>query len=545
MDRGRRIWATVVVGLMGSVLYASPTSPANASELDPWIDTWNRAEVLSEYNAEFDRTEPAMGFNGDIAGCSYGTTAQEFRDSVFSRVNWYRRMAGVDTVTESATFTHRNQQGAMMMAAEGSLSHSPGAGWACHTADGALAAGKSNLALGLSGIDAIDAYMQDFGAGNTKVGHRRTMLYPQVQEMGTGDVPFGSGHWAANTLYVFDSNLWSARPDVREDRDFVSWPPSGYVPPETVWGRWSFSLARADFSTAAVTVTGPNGPVQVEILERIQSAGLIAPEASIVWAVAGDTNSAPLPEPTNGDECYDITVSGVTVLGQPTDPFSYTSCVLDPDWVPGDSGGTTDSGSVETVCPDLEFEAWATPCWQGATLQGQPFADVHSGWQQLPVAWLVANDITTGTSAATFSPSQLVTRAQAATFVWRLAGSPVPPSNAPHFSDVDPDAYYHDAVRWMAGHGITVGIGTGTFGPDRTATRAELVTFLWRLVDEPDDGDASHFGDLTAGWQHGPVGWAADVGVTTGTSATTFDPNAPVTRGQTAAMLSRLANALG
>ena len=291
MDRGRRIWATAVVGLVGSLLFAAPSSPVGAAENDPWINTWDRAEVLGEYNAEFDRVEPAMGFTGDVGSCAYGTTDEAFRASVFARVNWYRRMAGLDTVTESATFSARNQQGALMMAAEGSLSHSPGGGWACHTADGALAASKSNLALGLSGLDAIDAYMQDFGAGNTKVGHRRTILYPQVQEMGTGDVPFGPGHWASNTLYVFDANLWDARPDVREDRDFVSWPPSGYVPPETTWGRWSFSLARADFSSASVTVTGPDGPVQVDILERIQSGGLIAPEASIVWAV-GETQSA-------------------------------------------------------------------------------------------------------------------------------------------------------------------------------------------------------------------------------------------------------------
>ena len=459
MDHGRRIWATAVAALVGSVLYAAPSSPLGASELDPWIDTWDRAEVLGEYQAEFDRAEPAMGFTGDVGSCSAGTTSESFRDSVFSRVNWYRRMAGLDTVTESATFSAHNQESAVMMSAEGALSHGPGAGWACYTADGAAAAGKSNLALGLSGLDAIDAYMQDFGANNTKVGHRRTMLYPQVQEMGTGDVPFGGGHWASNTLYVFDSHLWDPRPDVREERDFVSWPPSGYVPPETVWGRWSFSLARADFSSASVSITGPDGPVQVEILERIQSGGLIAPEASIVWAVDGDTNSAQLPEPTNGDECYDVTIAGVTLQGSPQSPFSYTTCVLDLDWVPTDGGGDEGGGgssSIEPACPGLEFTAWTTPCWDGAASNGQPFVDVHSGWQQLPVAWLVANDITTGTGPSTFSPSDLVTRAQAATFIWRLAGSPAPPAGAPSFTDVTPDAYYHDAVRWMAGHGITV-----------------------------------------------------------------------------------------
>lgn len=534
---------TVVVGLVGSLLSALPSAPAGAAGADPWIDTWDRGAVLAAYNAEFDRVEPAMGFTGDVATCSAGTTSPAFRASVLQRVNWYRRMAGLDTVTESAAFSVDNQAAAIMMAAEGALSHSPSGAWACHTANGATASGKSNLALGLAGLDAIDAYMQDFGAGNTKVGHRRTMLYPQVQEMGTGDVPFGPGHWASNTLYVFDSHLWDTRPTVREARDFVAWPPSGYVPAETVWGRWSFSLARADFSAASISIVGPDGPVAVNVLERIQSGGLIAPEASIVWAVDGDTNSAQHATPTNGDECYDVTISGVTVQGVAEAPYSYSTCVLDPAWVPSGSANTN-SGSVGTVCPGLAFSAWTTPCWDGATLQSQPFSDVHNSWQQLPVAWLVTNGITTGTTAWTFSPSDPVTRGQAATFIWRLAGSPAPPADAPSFSDVPATAYYRDAVRWMAAHGITTGTGPDRFGPDRIATRAELVTFLWRLVDEPGGGDASQFLDLTADWHVGPVGWAATAGVTTGTSDTTFDPNAPVTRGQTAAMLSRLAESL-
>ncbi|MEO0493682.1 MAG: S-layer homology domain-containing protein [Actinomycetota bacterium] len=540
MDRGRKIWSLIAASLLASVVVAVPASPAGAQD-DPWIDTWDRDAVLAAWETEFGRTEPAMGFTGDVGSCVAGTTSQAFRDSVLQRVNWYRRMAGLDTVVENAEFSSANQQAATMMAAAGELSHAPGGGWACHTSAGATAAGKSNLALGLAGVDAIDAYMQDFGASNTKVGHRRTILYPQVQEMGTGDVPFGPGNWSSNTLHVFDANLWNQRPDVREDRDFVAWPPSGYVPAETVWGRWSFSLARADFSTATVTVSNNAGPVQVEILERIQSGGLIAPEASIVWAVGGDTDSGPMPTPTTGDDCYNVTISGVTMSGAPMDPFVYSSCILDP--LAGSSGSPA-SGITGPICPELEFSAWTTPCWNGATLQALPFVDVNAGWQQLPVSWLVANEITTGTTPSTFSPNGYVTRAQAATFVWRMAGAPAPSPNAPTFADVRDDAYYRDAVRWMAENGITTGTSDSTFSPGGVATRAELVTFLWRLVDRPDVGDAARFQDLTASWQAGPVGWAAEVGVTTGTSSTTFDPNSPVTRGQTAAMLKRLADAL-
>lgn len=546
MQRGRKIATLMVATAVAMSIIVVPGGSANAAGTDPWVDTWDREAVLASYTAEFDRAEPDMGFTGDLDACVAGSTSQAHRDSVLQRINWYRRMAGLDTVRESATYTAANQDAVLIMAAEGNLSHYPASDWDCFNHAGSDAAAKSNLALGVGGVNAIDAYMMDPGANNTAAGHRRTMLYPQLQEVGIGDVPHTADNPAANAVHVFDAHLWDDRPAVREARDFVAWPPSGYVPAETVWGRWTFSLSGADFSAATVTVNGPDGPVAVEILERIQSqgGGRIAPEASIVWAVNGDPDSTPFVEPTDGDECYGITIAGVTLDGTPQTPFTYTSCVLDTDWTP--TGPVFDGGqaSGETVCPGRSFSAWDTPCWESAT-GGLPFHDVHTSWQLTPVGWLVANGITNGTTPVTFDPNGLVTRAQAATFIWRFAGSPTPPAGAPSFADVTADVYYHDAVRWMAANGITTGVTPGYFGPNRVATRAELVAFLWRLVDQPATGDASAFGDLTAGWQHGPVGWAAATGITTGTSATTFAPNDGVTRGQTAALLSRLADSLG
>ena len=159
--------------------------------------------------------------------------------------------------------------------------------------------------------------------------------------------------------------------------------------------------------------------------------------------------------------------------------------------------------------------------------------------------WLVANEITTGVGPGRFDPNAHLTRAQAATFVWRLAGSPAPPRGAPEFTDVASDEWYHDAVRWMASNGITTGTGQGRFAPDATATRAEFVTFLWRLVDRPAVDRPLPFADLRADWQRPAMRWASTTGITTGTSTTTFDPDGAVTRGQTAALLARLADAIG
>lgn len=544
--RTGRLRGALTIGLLLSPLLAvASVSPAAAADDGPWIDTSDRAEVLAAYLAEFDRTEPDSGYTGDVASCTPGTTSQAYRDSVVQRVNWYRRMAGLDVVSERAAYSSATQQTSTMMSAEGSLSHGPGDSWSCHTSTGATAAGKSNLALGVNGLDAIDAYIRDPGGNNHAVGHRRTILYPQLLEVGSGDVEASGGHHAANTLHVFDDNLWGTRPDVREDRGFVAWPPSGYVPPDTVWGRWSFSLSGGDFSAATVSVRDSLGVIAVHVLERIQPqdpSSRIAPEPSIVWAIGGDTNSTLLPAPDDGDECYTVTVGGVRVGGATQPDFVYRTCVIDPDFDPS-SQPPADSPSTTEDCSSIEFDVWTVPCWSsGGTLGG--FTDITASWQREPIAWLVGNGITNGVSPTRFDPASSLSRAQAATLIWRMVGSPAPPADAPSFVDVPAGSYYEDAVRWMARHGITTGTGGNRFSPDAAATRAEFVTFLWRLVDQPTVNAEMPFVDLTAPWQHPSVRWAAASDITTGTGATTFTPNATVTRGQSAALLARFATAL-
>lgn len=547
MGNGRVRGAMLAGAILAPLLAFTPTAPAAAVE-GPWIDTSDRAEVLEAYKAEFERDEPASGYTGNVDTCTAGTTSQAYRNSIVQRVNWYRRMAGLGSVSERAAYSSAAQQTSTMMSAQGSLSHTPGAGWACHTDTGAATAGVSNLALGVNGLDAIDAYVRDPGSNNHAVGHRRTILYPQLREVGSGDVETADGHWAANTLHVFDDNLWGPRPAVREPREFVAWPPAGYVPAETTWGRWSFSLYGGDFSSATVKVTDSLGTVQVNVLDRIQPAdpsSRIAPEPSIVWALGGDTNSTQLPEPENGDECYTVTINGVKVGGSAQPAYVYETCILDLDYDPSAAPAPPAAPpGNDGSCDSISFGVWTVPCWsdEGNTLGA--FADVSAAWQREPVAWLVGNGITTGVSSRSFAPDSALSRAQAATLIWRLVGSPAPPTDAPRFADVPAGSYYEDAVRWMARFGVTTGTSATTFSPGAPATRAEFITFLWRLVDEPGVNAPMPFGDLTAAWQTGSVRWAAHAGITTGTSRTTFSPDHTVTRGQAAALLARFADAV-
>ena len=156
---------------------------------------------------------------------------------------------------------------------------------------------------------------------------------------------------------------------------------------------------------------------------------------------------------------------------------------------------------------------------------------------------MTANNITRGVAPDRFDPNGLVSRAQTVTFLWRLAGSPAPSANAPTFSDVSPGHYFYDAVRWAAENNITKGYGSGEFGPHRPTTRAQFVTFLWRLADEPQS-DGHNFDDVTASWQQSAVGWAASSGITNGISPTEFGPDMAATRGQAATFIRRFVNGL-
>lgn len=155
------------------------------------------------------------------------------------------------------------------------------------------------------------------------------------------------------------------------------------------------------------------------------------------------------------------------------------------------------------------------------------------------VTWAVEKGITAGTSATTFSPNDSCTRAQIVTFLWRAAGSPNASTNSP-FTDVPVDSYYYDAVMWAVEQGITSGTSATTFSPDATCTRAQAVTFLYRYEKSPTVSETNNFVDVdTDAYYADAVQWAVGKNVTAGTSATTFSPNATCTRAQIVTFLYR------
>lgn len=155
------------------------------------------------------------------------------------------------------------------------------------------------------------------------------------------------------------------------------------------------------------------------------------------------------------------------------------------------------------------------------------------------VKWAVDHDITSGTGRFTFSPNAACTRAQTVTFLWRAAGSPRPVSAVNPFTDVHYGDYFYQAVLWAVENGITVGTSATTFSPDATVTRAQVVTLLWRANGQPAARN-SGFTDVSADAYYAKaVAWAVENGITTGTGFGIFSPDAACTRAQIVTFLYR------
>ena len=170
-----------------------------------------------------------------------------------------------------------------------------------------------------------------------------------------------------------------------------------------------------------------------------------------------------------------------------------------------------------------------------------PFTDVaDDAYYADSVAWAVANNVTSGVSATSFAPNASCTRGQMVTFLWRANGSPEPKSMTTSFTDVKSGAYYEKAVAWAVENNVTTGTSATTFSPDATVTRGQSVTFLWRANTSPAAASASAFTDIAASaYYASAVNWAVENNVTNGTSTTTFAPNADCTRAQIVTFLYR------
>ena len=159
-----------------------------------------------------------------------------------------------------------------------------------------------------------------------------------------------------------------------------------------------------------------------------------------------------------------------------------------------------------------------------------------------PVLWAVGHtpQITNGVDPTHFSPDATCTRGQVVTFLWRAKGCPEPTKTDNPFADVKEGAFYYKAVLWAVENGVTNGVDPTHFGPNQGCTRGQVVTFLWRAEGQPKPGsDANPFADVKGGFYYNAVLWAVEKNITKGTDATHFSPDKTCTRGQIVTFLYR------
>lgn len=207
----------------------------------------------------------------------------------------------------------------------------------------------------------------------------------------------------------------------------------------------------------------------------------------------------------------------------------------------GDELKLTDKGNGKYTftMPGSKVEVKATFMEDNSVLNF--FYDVPNGaYFYEAVKWAVKNGITTGVGNDLFAPEQPCTRAQIVTFLWRAAGSPEPKGTAAGMTDVVSGSYYEKAVAWAIENGITTGTTATTFSPDATCTRGQSVTFLHRALKGTAPTTVNGFTDVAAdAFYADAVAWAVESGVTNGTTDSTFSPNNGCTRAQIVTFLYR------
>ena len=219
-----------------------------------------------------------------------------------------------------------------------------------------------------------------------------------------------------------------------------------------------------------------------------------------------------------------------TVLGDLAEPTrkGYTF----DGWYTAAEGGNR---IYETMRCNVDFNVTVYAHWAPVkeAILSNPFTDIHEGsYYYDAVIWAKHNNVTSGTSATTFSPDRLCSRGQVVTFLWNSQGQPEPVGKANPFVDVDEDDWYYKAVLWAVEQGISSGTSATTFSPHMTCTTGHVLTFLWAFNGRPEAVTAD------PAWYARAVAWADEVGLL-GNTGRGFSPVNPSPRSEIVTYLYR------
>ena len=212
----------------------------------------DKGPVEAGYIQQLEREAVPFAWSGDVASCVAGAPSDAAQQATLDSVNYVRGLAGLGPVRLDARASAEAQAAALMMAANGELSHAPTRYWRCSTPEGIAGAGRSNLSMGNTAAQAVTGYMNDDGPNNQAVGHRTWLLQPGLASIGIGSTP------NTNAIAVFGEGIDHLDP---APEAVIRWPKAGSFPSGLTPSRWSLTTTAAlkgnpaGWARASVTVT--------------------------------------------------------------------------------------------------------------------------------------------------------------------------------------------------------------------------------------------------------------------------------------------------
>lgn len=441
-----------------------------------------------------------------------GTVKQVYLQAAADRLNVLRNLAGLSSVRLDAEYSENAQYGSVILAAINNLTHYPyrPVNMSKRFYDRALnATSHSNIyysSYRANLINSVDAFMDDSDIENIDVlGHRRWQLNPVMGKVGFGQTDNYIDEWVVD------------KSGNDSDYNYISWPPSGNFPASAVsfkgYTAWSISLNPDRYGVPDVS------SIKVNLTRKSDGR---------VWKFSDKTLY-----PVTNSLYYNINLDNYAIpnciIFRPGEIYSY-----DGKYNVEVTGLRNKSGNFESLNYEVEF----------FDPEKYPFEDVRaSDYFFKPVVWALETKVASGVSNTRFEPETACSRAQAVQLIWGAAGRP-DPTEEMKFTDVPSSAYYANAVAWALSSGVSEGTSEMRFSPEKTCTRGQIITMLWRAKGSPASSAQTHvFKDVKAGdYYRDAVAWAIGEGVTSGTAASTFSPDEACSRAQITTFLYRAFN---
>ncbi len=391
-----------------------PSPPLRMASQGLAVDSQNRVDVIAFWHAVYLASEgygKRINWNGNLSG-NNGTISGEFVDDVERRVNYFRAMSGlpgdvgVNTgsrvvigisdrhIPDALTLKSTAAQSAALLlvrnynpntGANPAITHNPPnslVGWSSASWNGAA---KGNFAFGLYGPGAVTEYLVERFANNTAgsdwntlVGHRRWVLNPGATDFATGDFPGDGAYFPpTNVLYVIQN---PAQPVTTGNSQFVSYPPSGYVPAALNSPFWSLSCSGANFNSAGVAMTDSNG-VAIPIINVRANNDYGDP--ALIWEVS----PAAATRSVTADTKYNVSVTGIQGLGIPSS-YTYSVTLINPNQLVNPQSEASFPGSSHTLSGPTSSTPAATsvlnftPLAGAESLQVATFLKSSAPWKE-------------------------------------------------------------------------------------------------------------------------------------------------------------------